>query len=284
MNNKYLTKIKRFFQFGNRSFRDYRLFIEKAKRNGFEFVPLMEFTKEKKLNEKIIGLRHDVDSELNHALKIAKIEHDLGVQATYFVLHTASYFYSNISKHRLNSKLIEKLVYLQDTLGHEVGLHIDLMPIEVIFKRDPIAYARNLIALLRDHGINIVGVAHHGNLFHHIYRNKYVVKDKEIKQQIFADPYTIFDTKMLDVDYEVCTLPHDLFFSDADFIHNKRWDYSCIDEGFFEENGRTIILTHAIHWAPSLYYYFTVNFVITIRYAFRYLNEYFKIRKQIEID
>jgi len=279
MNNKYLTKVKRFFQFGNRTFKDYKLFIEKSKSNGFKFAPLKEFIKQKESNEKIIGIRHDVDSELDHALKIAKIEYDLGIRTTYYVLHTASYFYKNIHREILNDNLIKKLKYLQDTLGHEIGLHIDLMPIEIVYKKDPINYIKNLIILLKNNGINIIGVAPHGNLFHHIYRSKYIIKNKENINNIFADPYIIFDVKMFDIDYEAYSLPHDIYFSDARFIKNKRWDFSCIEDDFFEKNGRTIILAHTIHWAPSKFYYFTVNLILTVRYFFRYLSEYIKYKR-----
>jgi len=278
---KYITKVKRFFQFENRTFKDYELFIEKAKYNGFEFVQLKEFLKNKDANEKIIGLRHDVDSELDHALKIAKIEHNLGVKSTYFVLHTASYFHVDLSKNTLNDKLIKKLLYLQNTLGHEVGLHIDLMPIEIIYKKDPYVFVKSLVGLLKEKGVNIIGVAPHGNLFHHIYRQNYVIKNKDFKNSIFADPYIDFDIKMFNVGYEAYSLEHDTYFSDAKFIGNKRWDFSFIDDDFFNKSGRTIILTHTIHWAPSKFYYFTVNLWITMQYFFRYLNEYIKYRKSI---
>lgn len=279
MSNKYINKIKKFFQFGNRTFKNYRLFIEKAKNNDFEFIPLMEFVKHRVPDEKLIGLRHDVDSELNHALKIAKIEHDAGVKATYFVRHTASYFHKNISSNKINDKLLKKLKYLQNTLGHEIGLHTDLMPIEFIYKKDPVLFVKELINLLKDNGINIVGIAPHGNLFHHIYRQKYIVKNKEIKNSIFVDPYIEFNKQMFNVSYEAYSLEHDKYFSDARFIDNKRWDFSCIEESFFKNNGRIIILTHTIHWASSKFYYFTINFILTIRYFLSYVNEYFKYKR-----
>jgi len=276
MKNKILSKIRKFFYYGNRNFADYVKFLYKAKSNGFEFVPLMAFLNKRVPNEKIIGLRHDVDSELNHALKIAKIEHDLGIKSTYFVLHTASYFYKEISSGIINNKLIKKLLYLQDTLGHEIGLHIDLMPIEIVYKKDPVIYVKNLIGLLREKGINIIGVAPHGNLFHHVYRQKYIIEHKEFNNNIFADPYIHFDVKIFNVDYEAYSLDRDIYYSDAKFIDNMRWDFSFIDDDFYKKNGRTIILTHTIHWAPSKMYYYTVNFTLTVQYFFRYLSEYIK--------
>lgn len=279
MNSKYLKKIKRFFHFGNRRFKDYNTFLEKAKASGFEFVPLKEMRKEKKPHERLIGLRHDVDSELNHALKIAKIEHDAGIQATYFVRHTARYFYSDMKSNNFNNTLIKKLLYIQNTLGHEIGLHTDLMPVEMIYKKDPVIFVNELVDLMRNNGIHIVGIAPHGNLFRHIYRKKYIGENKPAFSNLFADPYAEIDLSILNVDYEAYSLEHDNYYSDSRFLNNKRWDFSFLEDDFFNNNGRTIILTHTIHWAPSKYYYFTVNFMFTVRYLFSYVNEYLKYRR-----
>lgn len=280
--NKYLNKVKRFFHFGNRTFVEYKNFLEKAKNSGFEFVPLRDFLEPRVPNEKIIGLRHDVDTELDHALKIAKIEHDAGIKATYFILHTTGYYSKDISKQKISRKLIGKLLYLQNTLGHEIGLHTDLMPIEIVYKQNPVNYLKKLLVHLRSNGINIMGVAPHGNLFHHIYRGKYSSVHTEIKNiNIFANPCVKFDVHIFDLDYEAYSLDYDVYFSDAQFINNKRWDFSCIENTFFKRNGRTIILTHTIHWAPSSFYYFTVNFLLTVRYFFSYIGEYIRYRRTI---
>jgi hypothetical protein len=279
MNNKYLRKIKLFFQFGNRTFNDYRMFIEKAKTNGFKFVPLVYFTKPSGPTDKIIGMRHDVDSELNHALKIAKIEFDAGIKATYFVLHTAKYFCDDIATGKLKADLVEKLLYLQNTLGHEIGLHVDMMPIEIVYKKNPDTYVNDLIAKLENQGIRIHGIAPHGNLFQHIYRKPFLKKDQEHINNIFANPYKQFDVKQWNLEYEAYSLNHDTYFSDARFVNAKRWDFSCIDDNFYKNNSRTIILTHTIHWAPGKLYYFTVNFMITIGYFLNYAKEYLLYRK-----
>jgi len=279
MNNKYLNKIQRFFHFGNRSFKAYKNFIEHAKASGFEFVPLKEMVKEKETNEKLIGLRHDVDSELKHALKIAKIEHDAGIQATYFIRHTAKYFYTDMNSDKFNKTLIEKLLYLQNTLGHEIGLHTDLMPIEMIYKKDPVVYMNDLVDLLKSKGIHIVGIAPHGNLFRHIYRKKHLIEKKPALNNLFTDPYAAIDLSILNIDYEAYSLKHDYYFSDSRFINNKRWDFSYLTDDFYNTNGRIIILTHTIHWAPSKLYYFTINFMRTVRYFFSYIKEYINYRK-----
>src|SRR5437016_12184366 len=71
-------------------------------------VPLREFAR----GAGDLALRHDVDSRLESALELARLEHDRGLRATYFVLHTAPYW--------RDPRLLPKLRRLQER-GHEVG-------------------------------------------------------------------------------------------------------------------------------------------------------------------
>jgi len=57
-------------------------------------------------------LRHDVDRKPKNALAMAKLEHDLGVSATYFF---------RTKDHVLNKKVISEIYQL----GHEVGYHYE---------------------------------------------------------------------------------------------------------------------------------------------------------------
>jgi hypothetical protein len=60
------------------------------------------------------SIRHDIDVTLPHALAFARLEAELGIRASYFLLHTAPYF-ADGSLHRSVKELL--------SLGHEVGLH-----------------------------------------------------------------------------------------------------------------------------------------------------------------
>ena len=63
-------------------------------------------------------LRHDVDLDIRPALRMAKIEHNLGISSTYFIL-ISSDFYNPLSLPNRNR--LKELV----ALGHEIGLHFD---------------------------------------------------------------------------------------------------------------------------------------------------------------
>ena len=68
--------------------------------------------------KKIILLRHDVDVSLDYALKMAKLEYEHGLKATYFVLLHGEY-YNALSQ---SSQIKIKEIF---DLGHEIGLHYD---------------------------------------------------------------------------------------------------------------------------------------------------------------
>ncbi|SOC38417.1 polysaccharide deacetylase family protein [Ureibacillus acetophenoni] len=68
--------------------------------------------------EKSVILRHDIDLSLDKAVEIAKVEKELGVKSTYFILLTTN-FYNIFSKESYN-----KIMQIKN-LGHVIGLHFD---------------------------------------------------------------------------------------------------------------------------------------------------------------
>jgi hypothetical protein len=68
--------------------------------------------------EKFIVWRHDVDYSLNCSLKLAKIEQEERVKATYFINpHSEFYNTAEFSQHLLIKEIL--------SLGHDIGLHFD---------------------------------------------------------------------------------------------------------------------------------------------------------------
>lgn len=69
-------------------------------------------------DEKFIVWRHDVDYSLNCSLKLAKIEQEEGVKATYFINpHSEFYNIAELSQHRIIKEIL--------SYGHDLGLHFD---------------------------------------------------------------------------------------------------------------------------------------------------------------
>jgi hypothetical protein len=89
----------------------YRELLDAARAGGYRFA-----TFETEPEAGAILLRHDVDLSLEAALQLARLEHELGAHATYFLM-TESVFY-NLDSGQGRETLRE----LRD-LGHAVGLH-----------------------------------------------------------------------------------------------------------------------------------------------------------------
>lgn len=90
--------------------------IQFARLNKYEILPLRD-AKRVTSSPKLI-LRHDVDTDLGLALKLAELENKLGIKATYFIL-LFNNFYNPLSPS--NREIIAKI----KLLGHEIGLHWD---------------------------------------------------------------------------------------------------------------------------------------------------------------
>lgn len=91
---------------------NYRKFLMLASENSS-----FQFFHEEYFSHSIL-LRHDLEFSVPIALKMAQIEANLGIKATYFVqLH--SEFYNTLEKENINAILNIK------KLGHQIGLHFD---------------------------------------------------------------------------------------------------------------------------------------------------------------
>ena len=96
------------------TYKGYRNLVKTLVDNGYQIADYHDW----KHYPKCAILRHDIDNSIEKALKLAKVEYELGVKSTYFVL-LSSDFYNPASKQSLKG-----LQQLRD-YGHEIGLHYD---------------------------------------------------------------------------------------------------------------------------------------------------------------
>lgn len=103
------------YRFDDFTFENYRKLIQLAKAKGFLFILHKDdFVSERK----DIIWRHDVEFEPDYALRMAQIEHEEGVKATYFFqLHSP--YYNVADPH------YREVFHQIKDLGHYVGLHFD---------------------------------------------------------------------------------------------------------------------------------------------------------------
>ena len=101
---------------------------------GYAFVPMEDFASHQ--GEKVVCLRHDIDKRPLAALPIARIEHQLGIRATY---------YFRCMKNAHQPLVIRQVV----ALGHEVGYHYEDMRIAHGDAEKAFAHFREQLAYFR---------------------------------------------------------------------------------------------------------------------------------------
>lgn len=93
----------------------YRDLLERLKKHEYRCISYDEIPQPE---EKVVILRHDIDTDIAKAVQLAELEQKCGVHSTYFVLLTSD-FYNVFSK-----KSAEDLQKILNS-GHEIGLHFD---------------------------------------------------------------------------------------------------------------------------------------------------------------
>ena len=93
----------------------YRGLIQLLKNHGYLFATYADWN-----YCKCAIIRHDIDNDIEKALKLARIEKSEGVSSTYFVL-LSSDFYNVFSLK--NAQMLKNIA----SLGHDIGLHFDQM-------------------------------------------------------------------------------------------------------------------------------------------------------------
>jgi hypothetical protein len=219
------------------TYAEYARFLDRL--DGRAVVPMREFAR----GEGDLALRHDVDSRIESALELARLEYERELRATYFVLHTASYWN--------DAQLVPKLRRLQE-LGHEVGFHNDLVTLQRLEGIDAGTYVQEQLARLREGGVDVVGAAAHGSPWCHRlgFHNNYVFAgwDEPVPGFPETEVPQKLDPAEFGLEYEAYHVPRDVYFSDSAFVDGRRAHPADLE---LELGRRTIVLTHPDHWDAS---------------------------------
>jgi hypothetical protein len=226
-------------------------------------LPLNEFRKTFDSKKIVIGLRHDVDNDLNIAYNFSETEWKLGFRSTYFILHTAPYYLENPKNMGVHSQsIIPILKKMQNERKFEIGFHNDLVTLQLIYKLDPVIFLNNELAWLRNNGIDIYGTSAHGSNYCKVYHymNYYFFYDftypaisgREFNIYVPINGANILIKKANQSDfnllYEAYFLNNNKAFSDATITNGVRWNIGMLDLNDLHAGDRAIILLHPIHW------------------------------------
>ena len=176
-----------------------------------------------------IELRHDVDHCLQSALAMAIVEQRHGIASSYYFLPPDGItkqrnYFGSVEKDRIriSSRLIETALAMQE-MGHEVGLHNDLVPLAASTGAPVADLLASLLHELRRHGLRITGTASHGSplcrkygfLNYDIFRPQ----EKEPGKTVLIDGKIVsvpsLDMRDFGLDYEAYFRPFDLYLSDS---------------------------------------------------------------------
>lgn len=94
----------------------YKKFLQQFLDAGYDFIDYNSAKSYK--DKKYILLRHDIDFDVKAALKLAKLEAEIGIKSTFFFMLRSSLYNVFDSE---NTKYINEII----SLGHHLGIHFD---------------------------------------------------------------------------------------------------------------------------------------------------------------
>lgn len=194
----------------------------------------------------VIGLRHDIDNEIESSVQMAQWEADRGYRATYYVLHTAPYWAEKES-------LAAALESIHEC-GHEIGFHLDAISEAIHTGRDPVDITLEALYELRELGYPVRGVVAHGapechehgfvndEIFTESRRPEYGEPDRVIAGTVTLQPRS---RKRFRFTYDPNWLPRSVYLSDS----GGRWSQPFKDVAdAFPAKGQLHMLIHCCWW------------------------------------
>ena len=132
-------------------------------------LPFVTVADSASLAEPHVALRHDVDWSIENAYAMAIVEHQLGIRSSYYLLHpdgrvTSRNYFGQVSDGRLaiDPQLFDWAARLMD-LGHEVGLHNDLISLALATRRQPGEFLEQIVEAFAERGMPLAGSVAHGS-------------------------------------------------------------------------------------------------------------------------
>ncbi len=237
------------------SFGQYEELLQELSKPVYRILPLHEFRQTADSTKILVGMRHDVDGHPFKALIMAQMEKAHNISATYFILHSAEY-YGHYSMKGVSRYPAMNEIYLNlHHLGHEIGIHNDLMALMVFTNIEPLEFTHQELAFYQSLEIPIYGTSSHGS--------KFVLSIKLKNFWIFSDfhapatfsylyqnyEYGILSMKDAGFAYEAYYIPYNKYLSDS----GGSWNEGKVKDPIkllqeCKAGDRMVILTHPLWW------------------------------------
>lgn len=197
-----------------------------------------------------IGLRHDVDHDLETAVRLSDWEWERGYTSTYFVLHTAGYY----ADRGAVAAALERIA----VNGHEIGFHCNAVAAAVHTGEEPAAIVEREVAWLRSLGHPVKGTVAHGDsgcynadgslrfvndeMFTECYRPGL----GDYERLGFGSPLPLAD---FGFEYDANRLPRSMYLSDS----GGKWtpDFDVMAAAFPHPEGQLHVLWHPCWWKEA---------------------------------
>ncbi len=219
-------------------------------------------------------VRHDVDHDIDMALSMARLENDLGIKSSYYLLPPGDYgksdnYYGRIESGKVvrSQKMISIAKEIQE-MGHEIGLHNDFLQLSHILRRDLYDVFASELDFFDKNNIAVSGSASHGSRFarEHGYINYEIFAEVQEGKSVQRKTINIAEDEVvlpcismekLGLEYEAYSINRQSRISDvggkilvysnkkleeASFINNQFLDCRC------DLKGRAVMLIHPEHW------------------------------------
>jgi hypothetical protein len=201
--------------------RAYCELLEYIKGQGHRILPFRDIPAPRRTRSgapqsgRYVILRHDIDFSVAKAEEMAVLDHEAGVQSTFFVLLTTPY-YNPLDEGNL--RILRRIV----GMGHEIGLHYDCSGFDALTFDEQFRRIQSLAACLESHlDIQVKVIAQH----------KPAAATMHPEFPGYMDPYN-----------------HALFRNIA-YISDSRMRFRVKDVyAFFRENSRCQAVLHPIWW------------------------------------
>jgi hypothetical protein len=219
-----------------------------------DLVVAMEDVHDGTTNSRVVGMRHDVDNEIESSVLMAQWEAERGYRSSYYVLHTAPYWQQ---KDTLRAAL--EIIH---ECGHEIGFHLNAITEAIETGRDPLDIAQEAVDELRGYGYPVRGVTAHGDRAcheHHFINDELFTESR--RPGYGAADRVVGGVKLAPVsrselgfDYDPAWLTRGVYLSDSGGRWNNRYtseSFESVASRFPLAEGQLHILQHPCWWANS---------------------------------
>lgn len=169
----------------------YRALLSAALDGGFDTITYVEYLAEKeKQDSRRLIMRHDVDKRPDRSLRVAQLEKDMGVRATYYFRCVPCSYDETIMRQI-------------ESMGHEVGYHYEDLTLAKGNKRNAQSHFEMWVKKMRDI-VRVRTVCMHGSPLSQ-FDNRLMWEGETQRQERYGalglagEPY--FDTDWNDVEY-----------------------------------------------------------------------------------